>query len=127
MNPRPAVMFLVNRDDCPIDKYAPPMPARIPASKTPEYLSLLTLTPAASAASGFSPTDRKRKPNGVLYNTYHVAATSNKTAIATTAGDCGSRWSLGSCGVEPEDRNNAPLKKPGMPSIRMLMAAPLTT
>ena len=37
-----------------------------PASNTPEYLMRLTLTPAASAASGFSPTDRNRNPNGVL-------------------------------------------------------------
>ena len=30
-----------------------------------------------------------------------------------TTGDCGNRWSLGICGVEPDDRKNAPLKKPG--------------
>src|ERR1043165_7935051 len=66
LKPRPAVIFLVNNEDWPIERYAPPMPASMPASSTPEYLILLTLTPAASAASGFSPTDRKRKPNGVL-------------------------------------------------------------
>src|SRR5690349_7522398 len=66
MKPRPEVMFLVNNDDCPIERYAPPMPASTPASSTPQYLILLTLTPAASAASGFSPTDRSRKPKGVL-------------------------------------------------------------
>src|SRR5689334_25030799 len=76
MKPRPAVMFLVNNDDCPIERYAPPMPASMPASSTPEYLIWLTLTPAASAASGFSPTDLSRKPNGVLYRTYQIKATS---------------------------------------------------
>src|SRR5687768_17975195 len=99
MKPRPAVMFRVKSDDCPIDRYAPPNPASIPASNTPEYLSLLTLTPAASAASGFSPTDRNRNPKGVLYKTYQTAATKTTIATAYTAGCCGSRWSFGTCGV----------------------------
>src|SRR5215213_10813490 len=127
MKPRPAVIFLVNNDDWPIERYAPPIPARMPASSTPEYLMLLTLTPAASAASGFSPTDLSRSPKGVLYRTYQMTATSTRIAIAITIGDCGSRWSLGICGVEPDDRKNAPLRNPGIPIIRILMAAPLTT
>src|SRR5688500_19544959 len=101
MKPRPAVMFRVKSDDCPIDKYAPPIPASIPASSTPEYLSLLTLTPAASAASGFSPTDRKSKTNGVLYNTYQITASNTRIAIANTTGECTNRCSLGSIEVDP--------------------------
>jgi len=38
--------------------------------------NLATLTPAVSAASGFSPVARRRNPNGVLYKTYHVIGTS---------------------------------------------------
>ena len=54
------------------------MPASMPASNTPEYLIRLTLTPAASAASGFSPTDRSRSPNGVLYSTYQISGDENE-------------------------------------------------
>src|SRR6478672_10713108 len=67
MKPRPAVIFRVNKDDWPVDKYAPPAAARIPEIITAIYRSLMTFTPAASAAAGFSPTARSRKPNGVLY------------------------------------------------------------
>jgi len=35
MKPQPDVMFRVNRDDCPIDRYAPPMAASAPDSSTP--------------------------------------------------------------------------------------------
>src|SRR6266404_4381574 len=100
------------------------MPARTPAINTPEYLIRFTLTPAASAASGFSPTARRRRPKGVRYITYQLIGTS---ANAMMIGVHGIRCSLGSCGVDPDERKNAPLKKPGIPNIRILMAAPLTT
>src|SRR5882724_10658956 len=87
----------------------------------------LTLTPAASAASGFSPTARRRSPKGVSYTTYQTKETRITRAIAITTGDCGNKWSLGSWGVEPDERKSAPLKNPGIPSIRILIAAPLTT
>ena len=122
MNPRPEVMFLVNSDDCPIERYAPPIPASKPDNNTPVYLIRSTLTPAASAASGFSPTDRRRKPKGVRYSTYHESGT---MSAAMTIGVLGISCSLGNCGVEPEDRKNAPLKNPGTPTIKRVQ--PSTT
>ena len=80
--------------------------------------------PAASAASGFSPTARSRRPNGVRYSTYQVSGTNAK---AITIGARGISCSMGSCGVEPDERKNAPLRNPGSPSIRMLIAVPTTT
>src|ERR1700682_6512828 len=124
MNPRPDVMLRVKSDDCPIERYAPPIPASTPDSSTPAYLIDATLTPAASAASGFSPTARSRRPNGVRYSTYHVSGTRRP---AITIGVYGISCSFRSWGVDPDDRNRAPLKKPGTPDIRMLMAVPLTT
>src|SRR5712692_2227817 len=123
MKPRPAAMLRVNRDDCPIERYAPPIPASAPDNNTPEYLMSDTLTPAASAASGFSPTDLRRKPNGVRFKTYQLSGT---RSAAITIGVYGINCSLGSCGVDPEDRKNAPLRNPGTPNIRMLIAVPLT-
>ena len=121
MNPRPDVMLRVNSDDCPIERYAPPSAASAPDSSTPLYRIFATLSPAASAASGFSPTARSRSPNGVRYRTYHVSGTN---ANAITMGARGNRCSIGICGVEPDERKNAPLRKPGRPIIRMLMAVP---
>src|SRR6185503_13283979 len=100
------------------------MPASTPDNSTPAYLSEATLTPAASAAAGFSPTDRRRRPNGVRYNTYQVSGTST---AAITIGAYGISCSLGSWGVDPDERNNAPLRNPGTPNMRILIAVPLTT
>src|SRR5258708_37853118 len=108
MTPRPNAMTHEKSDVRPIEKSAPPMPASAPAINTPEYLMRLTLTPAASAASGFSPTARRRSPKGVRYITYQLIGTS---ANAMTIGVHGIKCSLGSCGVEPEERKNAPLRK----------------
>src|SRR5437870_10269341 len=75
MKPRPAVILRVKSDDWPIERYAPPTPASTPESTTPIYRMRLTRTPAASAASGFSPTDLSLSPNGVEYRTYDVKTT----------------------------------------------------
>ncbi len=37
------------------------------------------------------------------------------------------RFSFGICGVEPDERKNAPLRSAGTPVSRMLMAVPETT
>src|SRR6266850_560376 len=124
INPRPEVMLRVNSDDWPIERYAPPIPASTPDSNTPAYLIRATRTPAASAASGFSPTERNRNPNGVLYNTYQVIGTMAKEI---TIGVHGMSCSLASCGVGPDHRKSAPLRNAGMPILRMLMAVPVTT
>ena len=34
MKPRPEVMLRVKSDDCPMERYAPPMPASAPESST---------------------------------------------------------------------------------------------
>ena len=44
-----------------------------------------------------------------------------------TIGVQGIRCSLGIWGVDPEERKKAPLRKAGMPIMRMLMAVPVTT
>ncbi len=44
-----------------------------------------------------------------------------------TMGVQGINCSFGTCGVEPDERKNAPLRSAGTPSIRMLMAVPETT
>ena len=44
-----------------------------------------------------------------------------------TTGVMGIKFSFGICGVEPEERKNAPLRSAGIPIIRMLMAVPDTT
>src|SRR5688572_6643384 len=124
MNPRPDVMLRVNSDDWPMERYAPPSAASAPDSNTPLYLIFATLSPAASAAPGFSPTARRRRPNGVRYSTYHASGTH---ANAITIGARGSRFSIGICGVDPDDRKNAPLRNPGSPIISMLIAVPTTT
>src|SRR3989442_2044890 len=125
MNRRREVMFGIKSDDCQIKRYAPPSPASTPDKSTPAYLMRATGPPAASAASGFSPTDRKRNPKGVLYKTYQVMGSTTKKAI--TIGSQGTNCSLGICGVEPDDRKNAPLRKAGMPNMRILIAVPVTT
>src|SRR5882762_5997107 len=117
-------MLRVNRDDCPIERYAPPKPASTPDNRTPAYLIRATRTPAASAASGFSPTERSRNPKGVLYRTYQVISTRPK---AITIGRRGISCARGICGVEPDDRKNAPLRKAGIPNMRILIAVPVTT
>ena len=91
---------------------------------TVAFLATAAAAGAASAASGFSPTERSRKPNGVLYRTYQAKGTKT-TAIQM--GVLGIKCSLGICGVDPDERKNAPLRKPGTPIIRMLMAVPVTT
>src|SRR6266508_3829697 len=116
MKPRPDVIFLVNNDDCPIDRYAPPIPANAPDNNTPAYLIRATGKPAASASSGFSPTDRSRNPQGDLYKSYQISGTSAK---ALNIGRRSIRCSLVICGVEPEDKKKAPLRKAGIPIIRI--------
>ena len=49
--------------------HAPPRPARTPEIVTPMYLNRLTATPSESAADGFSPMDRNRRPKGVRQST----------------------------------------------------------
>jgi hypothetical protein len=48
-------------------------------------------------------------------------------ANAMTMGVQGTRCSFAICGVEPDERNSAPLRKPGIPIIMMLIAVPATT
>src|SRR5262245_57027917 len=117
-------MLRVNNEDCPIDRYAPPMAARPPDKRTHAYLKYPTFTPAVSVASGFSPAARNRKPNGVRYRTYHVTGT---RANAITIGALGIKFVRGICGVEPVVPKSAPLRRVGTPNIRMLIAVPLTT
>src|SRR4029450_7174343 len=45
MNPRPAVMFSVNALPSPIERYAPPAPARMPDMITEAYRTLLKRVP----------------------------------------------------------------------------------
>src|SRR4051812_38538123 len=124
MNPRPAVMLRVKSDDWPIERYAPPMAASAPEMSTPEYLTRATLTPAVSAASGFSPTARRRNPYGVRFKTYQVRGTSAK---AKMMGAVGRRLLIGICGVAPVESKSAPLISAGTPRKRMLIAVPVTT
>lgn len=81
MNPRPAVIDFVKSDDCPVERYAPPAAASIPEIMTAVYRSLVTDTPAASAAAGFSPVAQRRSPKGVRYNTYQQIGTRAKASI----------------------------------------------
>ena len=46
----------------------PPMPASAPEMVVPAYRILYTLMPSESAAWGFSPQERSRIPNLVLYS-----------------------------------------------------------
>ena len=106
INPRPAVIFRVNKEDCPMERYAPPAAAKTPEITTAIYLKRMTFTPAASAASGFSPVARSRKPNGVLYKTYQQTGTSKKAkieAIERRLKNSRKRCACGICGVEPEE------------------------
>src|SRR6266540_4414388 len=119
INTRPEVIFRVNSDAWPIERYAPPIPARMPDKRTPAYLIRATGTPAASAASGFSPTERSRKPKGVLYNTYQLIGTIGKAIMMGVVEISGS---LPIGGVAPEDKKNAPLRNPGTPIINIFRA-----
>src|SRR5688500_5353599 len=117
MNPRPAVIPRVNKDDCPIERYAPPAAANTPERITARYRSFTTFTPAESAAPGFSPTARRRKPKGVLKSTYQQIGTSrnaktaaNEMSLRNGQGrngntfDRGGNWyAMSICCVEPAE------------------------
>src|SRR5437588_4504617 len=47
--------------------------------------------------------------------------------MAVTVSDGGIKFSFGICGVEPDERKNAPLSSAGTPVRRMLMAVPEAT
>src|SRR6185436_8239630 len=53
--------------------YAPPRDATAPPSKTALQRTRSTAMPTDAAASGFSPTDRTRRPNGVLASVHETA------------------------------------------------------
>ncbi len=48
---------------------APPSPASAPDTTTAAYFIRYTLTPSDSAATGCSPQERSRSPNGVCHST----------------------------------------------------------
>ena len=56
----------------------PPRPARPPETSTAMYLYSRTLTPRDSAAYGFSPQERSRRPKRVRQSTKPVTATRTK-------------------------------------------------
>src|SRR5215203_4068973 len=74
----------VSTSSCAFAGYSRSAAANIPDNTTAKYLNLMTLTPAASAAAGFSLTARSRKPNGVLYKTYQQIGISAKAKIEET-------------------------------------------
>src|SRR6185295_18072636 len=65
------------------------------------------------------------------------SASSDITETSVNTGHCGMpgstcasdgmSCSLGSCGVDPDERNSAPLSTAGRPRNRMLMPVPVTT
>src|ERR1043165_8695762 len=55
-----------------MERKAPPRPASPPEMMTATYLYLRTLTPRDSAATGFSPQERRRRPNDVRHSAHHV-------------------------------------------------------
>ena len=56
----------------------PPIPASAPEMVVPAYRIRATLMPSESAACGFSPQARSRRPNLVLYR---MIASTTKTRI----------------------------------------------
>src|SRR5690606_35965914 len=78
--PRPRVWPSREKGLATMDRKTPPRPARAPEMITARYLYLSTLTPRDSAATGFSPQERRRRPNAVRHRMYQVAGTS-ATAI----------------------------------------------
>ena len=82
MNPRPLVMSGSNAGTDSNVKYAPPMPAIAPPIITAVYRVRMTLIPAACAARGNSPTDRRRNPHGVWKITRCVIGTSKSATHA---------------------------------------------
>ncbi len=66
MKPRPATMPVIHLS---ANSVAEATPHSAPLMSTPAYRIAVTLTPRVSAASGFSPTLRSRRPNTVLYRT----------------------------------------------------------
>jgi hypothetical protein len=75
MKPRPFVMFSLNAWTKPIERNAPPSEASMPDSTTLVKRVRLTEMPAVSAASGFSPTERVRRPVRVRKSTTLTTAT----------------------------------------------------
>src|SRR5262245_60665942 len=117
-------MLRENNEDCPIETYAPPIAASAPEINTAVHRTPETPIPAVSAASGFSPTARSRRPNGVRYNRYQTAGTRAKPM---TIGAFGIRLVWGIGGVAPVVPKSALLRSVGTPSIKMLIAVPATT
>src|SRR5687768_10302383 len=60
------------------------MPANAPEATTATHLWRITLTPRLSAACGFSPHDRSRRPKAVFHNTHADTPTSTKTSTVIT-------------------------------------------
>ena len=73
--PRPAVMLSRNRPSWAMIRTAPPRPPITPDTSRAHQRIRSTLTPAASAASGRSPTARTERPNRVRYKTHQTAPT----------------------------------------------------
>ena len=68
MKPRPPVWFAWYCCPNTYTSVTPPSPARPPDTSTATYFIVYTFTPSVSAASGSSPTDRRRSPNGVRHS-----------------------------------------------------------
>src|SRR3954462_2163677 len=68
-----------------MDRNAPPRPAKPPEMITAMYLYLYTLTPRDSAATGFSPQERRRRPKAVRHSTHQVSGT--MATAMTVSGD----------------------------------------
>jgi hypothetical protein len=66
MNPRPAVMFSVNMQSAPRERWAPAKPHRAPLISMEISLIRSGSTPSEAAACGVSPTARILRPNLVL-------------------------------------------------------------
>ena len=63
MKPLPTVISLSNAPVEPMEKNAPPSPAKTPPRSTACQRTARTLMPTVSAASGCSPTARTRSPH----------------------------------------------------------------
>ena len=79
MNPRPATMPVIHLS---ANSVAEAMPQRAPLMRTPAYRMSVTFTPSVSAASGFSPTLRRRRPKTVRYRTNQLTATTGMSQKA---------------------------------------------
>ncbi len=78
MNPRPEDISLTKPACSPVARYTPARPQSSPQIAIAVYRSLITLTPAVSTASGFSPAARRRRPNRVRNITHQVSGTVRK-------------------------------------------------